>query len=102
MFNDPHASKIGMDSQSYLGDLIAFLGASGWAIYAYLAKRNKIKIHPFVTATYMFFFWWIHQFIFFPYFSSSSCFFSFDIEYGAFGWLVDSKSLILVKLNFMY
>ena len=28
MFNDPHASKIGMDSQSYLGDLIAFLGAS--------------------------------------------------------------------------
>lgn len=27
MFTDPHATKTGMDGQSYLGDLLAFIGA---------------------------------------------------------------------------
>ena len=102
MFSDPNASKVGMEGQSYLGDLVAFLGAGGWAMYVYLAKRSGLELHPYVTWTYMFVFLWIHQFIIFPFFSDSQNFFSFDVEYGAFGWLTDNYSVFLVRVIYIY
>ena len=96
MFIDPSASKTWMESQSYLGDLYAFLGAGACAIFTYLNRNSNQELHPMVTLTQMFVFCTIYQFIFFPFLSTSDNFFSMDPKMGAFGWWNDSYSLFLV------
>ena len=97
MFTDSFAMKTGMDRQSYLGDLVAFIGAGASAIFTYYNKKHKLDLHPMVSLTQMFILCWIHQFIFFPFLSNSNeKFFTLDLEYGVFGWINDSYAFFLV------
>mmetsp|Transcript_5761 Transcript_5761/g.6757 ORF Transcript_5761/g.6757 Transcript_5761/m.6757 type:complete len:150 (-) Transcript_5761:89-538(-) len=44
MFTDHTATKTGMDGQSYLGDLYAFLGAGSCVVFAYLGELTQFKV----------------------------------------------------------
>ena len=72
MFTDSFAMKTEMDRQSYLGDLVAFIGAGASAIFTYYNKKHKFDLHSMVSLTQMFILCWIHQFIFFPFLSNSN------------------------------
>lgn len=45
MFTDPYASKTGGEGQSYLGDLIPFLGAGLGAVQGYMNHKSTHS-HP--------------------------------------------------------
>ena len=55
MFLDPYARKVGAESQSYLGDLIPFLGSGLGAIQGYL-NHKAVKLHPLVQMHHFFVF----------------------------------------------
>ena len=98
MFSDQSASKTWSDGQSYKGDLFAFLGAGSWAIFTYLNKKIKLCIDPITKSAQCYMFSMIFQFAMFPFLTSSDKFFSFDPELGAFGWMYDWDSFVLVFL----
>jgi drug/metabolite transporter (DMT)-like permease len=97
MFIDPFAVKVGADEQSYLGDLIPFLGAGLGAVQGYL-NHHATHLHPLIRMTQFFIFSFIFQLIFFPLFVWRLDYFSFDPVNGAFGWLSNSYNFFMVIL----
>lgn len=93
MFTDPFATKAGMESQSYLGDFYAFIGAGASALCIYYSKKN-VKLMPIVSLTQIFIVFVFFTYAIFPFLTSSPNFFSFDPEYGAFGFLVDWNAFV--------
>jgi drug/metabolite transporter (DMT)-like permease len=96
MFSDPSATKAGMDGQSYVGDLYAFLGAGCCAAFNILNEGKMESLHPMVTLTQNFLFASLFQLLLFPIFVGPAVFFSFDPVMGAFGWLMNFEASILL------
>ena len=97
MFMDPHARKTGAESQSYMGDLIPFLGAGLGAVQGYI-NHKATHLHPLVQMHHFFIFSLLFQLIFFPLFVQNPNFYSTDPEYGVFGWLSSSDSILMILL----
>lgn len=96
MFTDPNAVKTGQDEQAYLGDLIAFGGAGCCAIFNIINNKHSEGLPPIVMMGQTFFMCSIYQLLVFPFLTSSTVFYSFDPEMGAFGWLTNWNAFILV------
>lgn len=95
MFADPHAMKIGAESQSYMGDLIPFLGAGLGALQGYI-NHKATHLHPLIQMFHFFLFSLIFQMIFFPMIVKNPLFYTMDPEYGVFGWMGDSNNFLMV------
>jgi len=95
MFADPHAKKVGAEAPSYLGDLIPFIGAGFGALQGYI-NHKATHLHPLIQMHHFFIFSFIFQMIFFPLFVRHPEFYSFDPNYGAFGWLSNSSNFFMV------
>ena len=82
----PHISEI-----SFV--VIAAISAAAFSI---VNKYDKTHVHPIVLSWQGFWFTILFQFTLFPYLSGSGKYFSFDSEYGAFGWLTDCNCIFEV------
>ena len=96
MFTDPQARKLNSDSQSYIGDIYAFAGAGCCALFNLINKEGVEELHPVVALTHNFVVGMILQFLIFPFFVDPLVFFSFDPQLGAFGWLMNPNSFVLL------
>lgn len=96
MFTDVQATKTGMNGQSYVGDLYAFLGAGCSAVFNLINIGRMEDQHPLVTLTQNFIFATIFQLVTFPFFMEPSLFFSFDPVVGAFGWMTNFNAFVLL------
>ena len=96
MFTDAQATKIGMNGQSYVGDLYAFLGAGCSAVFNLINIGRMEEQHPLVTLTQNFIFATIFQLVTFPFFIEPSMFYSFDPVVGAFGWMTNFDAFFLL------
>jgi hypothetical protein len=94
MFTDPSATKSNMDGQSYLGDLYAFLGAGCWAAFNLMNEGKSAEVHLLVTLAQNFILSTMFQLLIFPFFVGPSLFFSFNPNYGVFGFLVNFDAFI--------
>lgn len=95
MFTDKHAAKASGEEASLIGALISFLGAGFGAVLGYLNSKSK-TLHPIVTMTQFLSFTVVYQLIFFPLFIQDSRYYSFDSDFGAFGWLTKSRNTLMV------
>mmetsp|Transcript_10164 Transcript_10164/g.11413 ORF Transcript_10164/g.11413 Transcript_10164/m.11413 type:complete len:98 (+) Transcript_10164:246-539(+) len=96
MLKDPQASKEGSDGPSYLGDMIAFLGAGAGALMNVFCSKNSKSTSPIVTMANSFIFSSLTQLMLFPLFLGYTDFYSMDPVRGAFGWLSDSYVTLLM------
>lgn len=96
MFTDSSATKTGMNGQSYLGDLYAFIGAGSSAVFNIINEGKMQSMHPLVTLTQNFIFATLFQLLTFPFLVGPSVFFSFDPAFGAFGWLTNPNAFFLL------
>ena len=55
MLTDPFAVKIGAEGNQYVGDLIAFIGASAGAMLGYYNSKTSKAIHPLIFLTHVIF-----------------------------------------------
>lgn len=90
--SDPSAMKTGLTNQPALGNMIAFSSAGAGAVYGILNQKNSKLFHPIILMTHLFTFIVFIQLLVFPQFQDNPKFFSFDPEYGAFGWMNNLKS----------
>ena len=89
LFTDPFALKAGTTEPSYFGDFLAMIGAFCAAMYSYFIKYVKYDLHPMIKTIYGFLTSITYMYILFPFLTMSDKFFSFDPEYGTFGWLTN-------------
>lgn len=88
MFTDPFAVKSGGGGDRLWGNLIPFIGAGMGAILGYINSSKYYQLHPLVRMAQYFLFGVFYQLIFSPLFiQDNEKYYSFDPEYGAFGWL---------------
>lgn len=95
MFTDPFAVKPGSSGPSLLGALISFVGAGFGALQGYVNSQSA-GLDPLIKMQQFTMFVAILQLIFFPLFIQDDRFYSFDSYYGAFGWLADIETLLMV------
>ena len=89
LLTDPYALKEGKAEISYLGVILAINGAICLALFSYTIKYTKSQLHPIVQTEILFLTMLVWVLILFPFLSKSERFFSFDPEYGVFGWLTN-------------
>lgn len=93
LFTDPFAVKKDGVGNQYLGDLITFLGSGAGAIMGFYNSRNSKLIHPVVFMNHLLVFSTIYQISFACFMLGPSNVLSFDISYGAFGWMSDKDTM---------
>lgn len=64
MLTDPYAVKVGGEGNQYMGDLIAFVGASAGAMLGYYNSKTSKVIHPLVFLTHVLFISSLYQIAF--------------------------------------
>lgn len=92
MLTDPYAIKEGGVGNQYVGDLITFLCSGAGAIMGFYNSRNSKIIHPIVIMNHLFVFSLIFQISFACFMLGPSRVLSFDVGYGAFGWIADKET----------
>jgi hypothetical protein len=92
--NDPLAMKKGETNEPMLGCLIAFSGAGFGAVYGIINQTNSRIFHPIIMMTQLFWFMTIIQLLTFSYFQDNPKFYSFDPEYGVFGWVSNLETFL--------
>ena len=92
MLTDPFAVKIGAEGNQYMGDLIAFVGASAGAMLGYYNSKTSKAIHPLVFLTHVILISAFYQIVLLWFLFGPSKVLSTDVGYGAFGWLADSQT----------
>ena len=96
MISDPHATKVGSDESSMVGDLICFSGAAVGALCCIYFSRIPADIPTFTKNSAVFLFSAIGQMFLFPFFMGFGNFYSFRQGIGAFAWIADADTLSLV------
>lgn len=96
MFLDPYAVKTGDEGDPFWGRIIPFLGAGCGALQGFLISGKGPQLHPLTKLAQYFSFGFIFQLIAFPYFMDNDLYYSFDPKWGAFGWLSNWDSIIMV------
>ncbi|CAI2368274.1 unnamed protein product [Moneuplotes crassus] len=96
MLTDPLANKTDEGMNKPLGNFLALTGALGGALYGIVCNKMKRDSPQEVYMFYLFLGHFIIQLIFFSYVEDNPLFFSFDPEYGMFGWLSDPWSFALM------
>ncbi|CAI2384683.1 unnamed protein product [Moneuplotes crassus] len=96
MISDPNATKTNNDMDKSLGNFLALTGALCGALYGIVSNKMKRDSPQEVCMFYLFLGHFIIQLIFFPQVEDNSLLFSFDPEYGMFGWLSDFWLFLLV------
>lgn len=54
------------------------------------------QLHPIVKITQYFIFGFIFQMIVFPFFMNNDKYYTFDSQWGAFGWLTNWETILMV------
>ena len=96
LLTDPFARKENRVENQFLGDIVAFTGALSWSIQGVLSSRNYKLIHPLILSTHCTFIFVIFQLIIASAMVGPRVVFSFNQDYGAFGWLSDSSTILYV------
>ncbi|CAI2368181.1 unnamed protein product [Moneuplotes crassus] len=98
MLSDPLANKIGEEMNKPLGNLIAIIGALGGALYGITSTKMRRDNPQEVALLHIFVGNFILQIIAYPYFDENPLFFSFDPEFGIFGWVSDPWIFMMMFL----
>ncbi|CAI2367963.1 unnamed protein product [Moneuplotes crassus] len=96
MLSDPLATKAEGTTNKLLGNLFAFSGAFGGALYGIISTKLKRDSSQEVCLFYLFLGQVIIQVIIFSHAEENPLFFSMDSEYGIFGWLSDPWLIIIM------
>ncbi|CAI2368503.1 unnamed protein product [Moneuplotes crassus] len=96
MLSDPLASKIGEEMNKPLGNLIAIIGALGGALYGITSTKIKRDNPQQVALLHIFVGNFLLQITVYPHFEANPLFFSFDPEFGIFGWLSDPWIIFMI------
>lgn len=94
LLTDPFAIKEGATGNQYVGDLIAFISAFAGALQSKFNSRSCKLVHPIVLLTHNLVFSIIFQLTMACCMISPRLVFSFDKEFGAFGWLTSSELIV--------
>lgn len=87
MLSDPLATKTGEGTNKMLGNFLAIGGALGGALYGICSTKLKRDSEQVVCMFYLFLGHFIIQILLFPHLEENPLFFSFDSEFGIFGWM---------------
>jgi len=96
MLNDSFATKTAENSQQILGSLLAVIGAIGCWAFQHMNTVQTQTLHPITMISQVSFFMFLYQLILFPCFVES--YFSIDSKTGAFGWISNYQTLLLLIL----
>ena len=94
LLTDPYAIKEGGTGNQYVGDLIAFISAFAGALQSKFNSKSWKLVHPIVLLTHSWIFNMIFQLIMASCIIGPKLVFSFDQEYGAFGWATSSELIV--------
>lgn len=95
MFLDPFAVKTGDGGDPFWGRLIPFLASGCGALQGYMISGKGPQLHPLTKLAQYFMFGLIFQMITFPLIMDNDLYYSFDPQFGAFGWLSNWDSFLM-------